>query len=96
MTSYQNYLKFEKRFSELTVTAYCNDVASFRQFVVDQYDEIANESITPAMIRTWIVTLMQSEMEPRSVNRKLSSLRSYFRFLKRQGKARLAANGHSP
>ena len=84
-SSYLNYLTFEKRFSKHTITAYTADVEAFKNFIIDTYDEYSDVDVTAVMVRSWIVSLMRDDKTARSVSRKLSSLRNYFRFLKRQG-----------
>jgi integrase/recombinase XerC len=76
------YLQFEKRFSPNTVTAYKNDLDQFSQFLVSFQTELLN--ITHQHVRTWIVSLMDDGIEARTINRKISSLRSFYKFLQRE------------
>ena len=76
------YLQFEKRFSPNTVTAYKNDLDQFTEFIKSIQPELLN--VTHQHVRTWIVTLMDQGIEARTINRKISSLRSFFKFLQRE------------
>ena len=76
------YLQFEKRFSPNTVTAYKNDLDQFSQFLVSFQTELLN--VTHQHVRTWIVSLMDDGIEARTINRKISSLRSFYKFLQRE------------
>lgn len=79
--SFLKYLQFEKRLSRNTVLAYQNDLQQFRQFLGEavSHDDIAAADYT--MIRSWIVSLVESGMEPASVNRKIACMRSFYKFL---------------
>ena len=76
------YLQFEKRFSPNTVTAYKNDLDQFSQFLVSFQTQLLN--VTHQHVRTWIVSLMDDGIEARTINRKISSLRSFYKFLQRE------------
>jgi len=80
------YLSSEKRFSEHTIKSYTTDLKQFTSFLSSQFqiiDEI-NE-ISFQIIRTWIASLLEKGINPRSVNRKISTLKTYFKFLIREG-----------
>ena len=85
-----DYLRFEKRFSPHTVNAYSEDLAQFFEYISNQYELTDPESVTTMIIRSWMASLAEQEMNPRSINRKLSCLRSFFTFGRRTG--RLNAN----
>jgi integrase/recombinase XerC len=76
-----NYLRFEKRYSPLTIVSYSNDLTQFFLFlgINGNSDEMVN--IDSKLIRSWIVSLMDHGISSRSVNRKISTLRSFFKFL---------------
>jgi integrase/recombinase XerC len=81
------YLSSEKRFSEHTIKSYNTDLKQFISFLSSEFqiiDEI-NE-ISFQIIRTWIASLLEKGLSPRSVNRKISTLKTYFKFLIREGK----------
>lgn len=75
-----NYLRNERNFSEKTVNSYHTDLNQFLLFVKKNILSVHN-----ADIREWVVSLKNLQFESVSINRKISSLRSYFKFLKREG-----------
>lgn len=85
-TTFLNYIKFEKRLSKHTLTAYQSDLEQFMNFIHATYDLKSEEEIRHFHIRSWIVSLIQQQISTRSINRKLSCLKTYFKFLqKREG-----------
>ncbi|GAB2705978.1 tyrosine recombinase XerC [Mucilaginibacter koreensis] len=79
---FTQYLKFEKRSSAHTVSAYESDLLQFYSFLETAYPErIATEEVTHHHIRGWMVTLMDKQVTARTVARKLATLRKYFKFL---------------
>jgi len=83
--TFLKYLEFEKRFSSHTLTAYKGDLAQFNDFISKTYEVSAAKEVTPQHIRSWMVQLMQEGISTRSINRKLSSLKTFFKFLKKRG-----------
>jgi integrase/recombinase XerC len=79
-----SYIQFEKRFSEHTIKAYKSDLTQFATFLKQTYDIENQITIQHSHIRAWIVDLLQQQITPRSINRKLSTLKSYFQFLVKQ------------
>ena len=79
--SFSEYLLHEKKYSELTVKAYLNDLESFSEFVQKEYEMTSVHEVNYPQIRTWIVSLVEADIANRSVNRKISSLNTYFKFL---------------
>ncbi|HKR04397.1 MAG TPA: tyrosine-type recombinase/integrase [Bacteroidia bacterium] len=75
------YLQFEKRFSAHTITAYKTDLTQFFGYLDIQYKVSDVKEITHFFIRSWIVSLMDVKTSAKSVNRKISALKSFFRFL---------------
>lgn len=84
--SFINYIKYEKRYSENTVISYLNDISQFYKFLEDNYSLEDINLVTHFMLRSWVVSLMKNKMSPKSVNRKISSIRMFFLFLKRENK----------
>lgn len=82
--SFLKYLQFEKRVSPKTVQAYQSDLAQFNDFIQQTFSGIQTEHATHQQVRAWIITLVDSGIEPLSVNRKIACLRSYYKFLLRQ------------
>ncbi|MCW1734078.1 site-specific tyrosine recombinase/integron integrase [Anaerorudis cellulosivorans] len=79
------YLRFEKNYSSHTEISYLNDLNQFETFIVGECGEFDPGNIDSDLIRTWIAQLMEEGMKPRSVNRKLSAVKSFFKYLKKQG-----------
>ncbi len=86
LNEFLNYLQSEKRYSPLTITAYKNDLEQFLLYNSEQYIVTDLSKIDHAMIRSWIVDMMDKEMSTRSVNRKIASLKSIYRYMMREGK----------
>ena len=78
------YLKFEKRASVHTISAYQSDLDQFQKYLLFQYDCSSPETAQSPMLRSWVVSLMEEKLNPSSVNRKIASLRTYYGFLKRK------------
>ncbi len=79
------YIKFEKRYSSNTVTAYQTDLDQFFGYLQQQYNISDISLVNPPIIRSWLVYLMEGRTGARSVNRKLSALKSFYKFLLREG-----------
>ena len=80
-----NYLRFEKRYSQHTLVSYQNDLEQFFAFLGSQFDSPAIEQLTAAMVRSWLAGLKSDEITSKSINRKISSLKSFFKFLMKNG-----------
>lgn len=83
--SFERYLQYEKRCSEHTISAYCTDVQYALRHIAEIYEISLLPEIEPAHLRSWIVRLMSENLEPRSINRKISSLRTFFKYQMRKG-----------
>jgi len=86
LREFENWLKFEKRFSEHTVKSYIADLQSFNDFLAINYNVLSVELATAPLIKSWIVHLMDDGYKAVSVNRKLVSLNAYYKFLIREAK----------
>ncbi len=75
------YLRYERNYSSHTVLAYQKDLADFARFLSEEYDITDLSSADVDMMRMWMLRLMESGLSARTVNRKLSSLKAYWRFL---------------
>jgi integrase/recombinase XerC len=81
LAAYQDYLQLEKNYSPHTVTAYLNDILSFKEFLQLTFDTDDLNVVVYVQIRNWIVSLVEAEILNASINRKISALRSYYKFL---------------
>ena len=81
-----NYLSSEKRFSVHTITSYSNDINQFFLFLAEEYQIDSDISeVHFQIVRSWIASLLELGLSPRSVTRKISTLKTYFKFLIREG-----------
>lgn len=79
------YLEHEKRYSIHTIEAYKRDLGQFKEYLALQYEISSEKKVTQPIIRSWILSLMEAGVTSKSVNRKISTLRSYFKYLLKQG-----------
>jgi integrase/recombinase XerC len=80
-----NYLTTEKRYSVNTITAYLTDIDQFSAFIQSEYQMTELTQVTHQMVRSWIVFIMSNGNSARTINRKLSALKTFFRFLRKEG-----------
>ena len=78
---FSEYLELEKNYSRHTVTAYIKDLEGFQSFCLSKHDFEKIDDVSYTQIRDWIIYLVESAISNRTVNRKISSLNSYFKFL---------------
>lgn len=83
--TFLDHLKFEKRYSQNTVLAYQNDLEQFFTYVISQFEGPTIEQITPSWVRSWLAELKGDDLTSKSINRKISSLKSFFKFLMKNG-----------
>lgn len=82
--SFLKYLQYEKRVSKHTLTAYQNDLDQFLSFLKEVFPDHLPETSDYGIIRSWIIQLVDSGIKPTSVNRKIASLKTFYKFLMRQ------------
>lgn len=86
LQTFLNYLKFEKRYSQHTIISYQNDLEQFFVFLQSQFDAPAITKITAMYVRTWLADMKGKEdMSAKSLNRKISSLKSFFKYQLKTG-----------
>ena len=76
-----HYIQSEKRYSDHTITSYKVDLNQFFNFLIEEYNIDRPHNVNFKIVRNWISYLLESGLKARSVNRKISTLKSYFRFL---------------
>ena len=81
LIAFENYLEKEKNYSKNTVLAYCNDIVAFQKFIQIEFNNDLIESINYPEVRSWIVSLVDEKIANVSINRKVSSLKSFYKFL---------------
>jgi len=80
LNDFKNFIESEKKYSKHTVSAYINDLEEFNKFLNINRVKL-NEKLNYSFVRQWIVELSENGLSSRSINRKISSLKSYFNFL---------------
>ncbi|HTN47733.1 MAG TPA: tyrosine-type recombinase/integrase [Flavipsychrobacter sp.] len=86
LTEFIHYLRFEKRFSPHTLLAYREDLEQFVTYTKDQFELTETSQVTHFHLRSWLASLKSEDSKPRTINRKISSLQSFFRFLLKNGR----------
>lgn len=83
--SFYQYIQSEKRYSIHTVAAYKSDLCQFGDYLAATYGISADTDISYSVVRSWLASLVDDGLTSRSVNRKLSTLKAYFRYLMKEG-----------
>lgn len=81
LSAFINYLKLEKNYSPHTVQAYLHDLETFNSFIQNEMDCNDLKQVNYTMIRSWVVNLFENKIGNKSINRKISSLKAYYKFL---------------
>ena len=76
-----DYLLFEKKYSNHTAVAYKKDIEMFESFLSKKFPQSNSLNVNYSLIRSWIVKLVSDKISNRTINRKISSLNSYYKFL---------------
>lgn len=79
------YLRYEKRYSVHTLTSYKNDLDQLQQFLALNYPETSIDAVNHAILRDWVISLSEKGLNENSINRKLVTLRSLYKFLLKKG-----------
>jgi integrase/recombinase XerC len=79
-----DYLQYQKRFSSHTILSYETDLIAFFDYLAKEYGKL--DAVSSPMIRTWLASLKEQKYESKSINRKISTLKSYFKYQLRCGK----------
>ena len=83
--TFADYLQLEKKYSPHTVIAYLKDLKDFQLFASQEYQYSEIKDANYSIVRSWIVSLVDSGVSNRTVNRKISSLKTYYKFLLKTG-----------
>ena len=75
------YIKYEKRYSLNTYIAYKNDLEQFYTFISNTYEISEISAVTHQMIRSWLASLMETGIQARSINRKITTIKSFYKYL---------------
>ena len=88
-----DYLKFQKRYSQHTIISYQTDLVAFFDFIETDFGNTALPDIKPTFVRTWLASLKDSGMEAKSINRKISALKSFFKYQLKEGYVQVSPMG---
>ncbi len=80
LQSFLDHLKYERRYSQHTIIAYQTDLEQFFAYLASQFESPALSAISSMMIRSWLAEMKDDEIAARSINRKISSLKSFFKY----------------
>jgi integrase/recombinase XerC len=80
-----NHLTFQKRYSPHTIVSYQNDLAAFFDFIEIKFGSTKLDEINASFVRSWLAEMKESGMESKSLNRKISTLKSFFKYQLKQG-----------
>ena len=83
ITSFLEYLMLEKKYSIHTIKAYKTDLISLQDFCKETYNQEKISDINYSQIRYWIVNLVEAKVSNRSINRKISSLKSFYKYIQK-------------
>ena len=87
LTDFIKYLKFERRYSQHTLLAYEKDLLQFQSYIEEQFELADEAELKHFHVRSWLAEMKDDKQSARTINRKLSSLNSYYKYLMRLGKA---------
>src|SRR6478609_5166131 len=79
--AFRDYLQLEKKYSPHTINAYLNDIGYFESFNKEHFEQETIEQVNYSQIRSWVVSLVEDGVSNSTVNRKIASLKSFYRFL---------------
>ena len=80
LNEFKNFIELEKKYSKNTVVAYMKDLVEFQSFL-KSFNVFLNDKLDYLYIRKWIIKLSENGLSKRSINRKIASLKAYFKFL---------------
>jgi len=81
--AFRDYLQAERQYSPHTVLAYTTDVEVFSTFLLSKYGQVSLHDVVYPQVRSWVVSLVEEGLSPYSVNRKVASLKAFYKFLLR-------------
>ena len=83
--AFLDYLKFEKRYSQHTLISYQNDLEQFFAYLISQFDAPPIQKITASFVRSWLAELKGDDLTGKTINRKISTLKSFFKYQMKTG-----------
>jgi integrase/recombinase XerC len=85
ISNFLDYLKFQKRYAQHTITSYNTDLTDFFDYLQTQFNEQHIKSIKSGLVRSWLAELKINNQSSKTINRKISTLKTFFKYLLRQG-----------
>src|SRR5450432_3211848 len=85
-----NYLAFQKRYSRHTIISYQNDLTGFFDFIVLQYNSVSLREISASVVRSWFASLKENKTASKTINRKISALKSFFKYQLKTNKVEIS------
>jgi integrase/recombinase XerC len=86
INEFTQYLQFQKRYSQHTIISYQNDLVDFLDFIVTEFAVENIAEVKPTLVRSWLAQLKEKGIQSKSINRKISTLKSFFKYLLKQEK----------
>lgn len=83
--TFLDYLRYERRYSQHTLTSYTLDLTQWTAYVASAYESPAVGAVTASMVRSWLAEMKEEGISSRTINRKISTLTSYYRYLMKTG-----------
>lgn len=80
IAAFLDYLKYEKRYSQHTIISYQNDLEQFFAYLSSQFDSPPVNQVTAKYVRSWLAEMKEDEISSKTLNRKISSLKSFFKY----------------
>lgn len=81
LRAFQDYLQLEKNYSHHTINAYIKDIAFFQNFILKEFDQEEITTVNYSQVRSWIVEMVEQSLSNNSINRKIASLKAFYKFL---------------
>jgi integrase/recombinase XerC len=85
VSNFLDYLKFQKRYAQHTIISYNTDLTDFFEYLQTQFNEQQIKSIKSGLVRSWLAELKIKNQSSKTINRKISTLKTFFKYLLRQG-----------
>ena len=85
IASFLKYLQYERRYSDHTLVSYNNDLSQFQKFLLTEFPGTDTTKVEHLHLRAWLIKLVEDKNSPTTVNRKISTLRAYYKFLLKRG-----------
>jgi integrase/recombinase XerC len=82
--AFEHYLQWERRYSVHTLRAYMDDLKQFNDYLEQEYGKLELNQIKPTIVRSWLATLAEVNCTAKTINRKISTLKTFYKYFKPQ------------